>query len=131
MAYGALGSCAECLTFVSHTVHHLEEMIESWLGKTTIGEKTVLCLPAQSTGTWLAAAVLPTDDPLRKEMECNPKVETRLAQLPKKQRIAKTSRAYRAKASLILKQWHSVKSQCRQAAAFEQELLAGIEAVAA
>nr|WP_238717846.1 hypothetical protein [Petrachloros mirabilis] len=34
------------------------------LGRSDLGDRTLLCLPAQSSGTWLAAAVLPVTDSL-------------------------------------------------------------------
>jgi hypothetical protein len=56
--------CAQRCPPVSDTVNSLINVIKSWLGQSTMGDRTLFCLPAQSSGTWLAAAVLPLSHPL-------------------------------------------------------------------
>lgn len=108
------------------TVSELEAVLKTWLGRTTPGMKTILCMPAQASGTWLAAAVLPLEHRLRTGIECNTGVESGLAILPKAQRIRKSVVEYRARASEITSRWNAVKAQCTQALAFEQTLLAKV-----
>lgn len=111
---------------VSDTVEALADVLQSWLGTLDLGDRTLICLPAQSSGTWLAAAVLPAIDALLINAECNLTVESRLATLPKKQRIKKTKREYQAQAPHITEKWHQVKAICTQATIFERDVLASL-----
>jgi hypothetical protein len=112
--------CAMSCPPVSDTVDALVETIESWLGLVTLGDRTVLCLPAQSSGTWLAAAVLPLGDACLADGECDPMIEDNLARLPKGQR------EYRNHAPQITEQWSQVIQLCTQAASFEQTVLTAL-----
>lgn len=110
---------------ISNMSSELAKKIQSWLGSgVALGNKTVLCLPAQSSGTWLAAAVLPISHTLLVNTECNPIVESQLNYLPINQRIKKTKRDYESRAATILANWHGVKQLCSQAQQFEQDVLA-------
>lgn len=109
---------------VADTCARLEAVLSSWLNPAQAGAKTVLCLPAQSSGTWLAAATLPADHALLVGVECNVAVESRLAQLPLRQRIRKVVREYRLHAGQVTANWARVKSLCSQAEAFEQAVKA-------
>lgn len=111
---------------ISDTVDELLRAIESWLGQVQSCDRTLFCLPAQSSGTWLAAAVLSATDPLLANAECNRTLESQLKLLPKKRRIKKTKRAYQDKAYLITEQWTQVKQVCTQAEHFEQLVLAAL-----
>lgn len=111
---------------VSDTVDNLVEVIQSWLGGVQLGDRTVLCLPAQSSGTWLAAAVIPPGDSHLAGGECNPNIENNLAKLPKSQRIKKSRREYQNYAPHITQQWIQVKQLCTQAANFEQTILTAL-----
>jgi hypothetical protein len=110
----------------SDTCLALEHVLLSWLGNATADAKTILCIPAQSTGAWLASAVLDAGHPLLSTAECNIQLENGLAsvRLPKTQRIKKTTVAYRQHAPSVTKQWEKVKQVCSQAALFEQQVLA-------
>jgi hypothetical protein len=119
--------CAQQCPPISSTVDLLVKAIESWLGQSTGGDRTLFCLPAQSSGTWLAAAVLPSTHPLLVDSECNLSLESRLGQLPLKERIKKTTREYRLHAPRITAQWEQVKQVCTQAEHFEQLVLAAVE----
>jgi hypothetical protein len=119
--------CAQQCPPISNTVDLLVKTIESWLGSSTAGDRTLFCLPAQSSGTWLAAAVLPSAHPLLVDSECNLSLESRLGQLPLKERIKKTTREYRLHAPRITAQWAQVKQVCTQAEHFEQLVLAAVE----
>jgi hypothetical protein len=119
--------CAQQCPPISSTVDLLVDAIKSWLGQSTAGDRTLFCLPAQSSGTWLAAAVLPPDHPLLVESECNLSLESRLGQLPLKERIKKTTREYRLYAPQITQKWTQVKQVCTQAEHFEQLVLAALE----
>jgi hypothetical protein len=121
--------CAQQCPPVSDTVDLLAMVIESWLGQSTVSVRTILCLPAQSSGTWLAAAVLAEAHPLLVESECNLSLESRLGQLPLKERIKKTTREYRLHAPRITAEWEQVKQVCTQAEHFEQLVLAALESV--
>jgi hypothetical protein len=121
--------CAQSCPPVSNTVNALDQVIKGWLGQSTLGNHTVLCLPAQSSVTWLAAAVLPASAPLLTNGECNLTLESKLAQLPKKERIKKTAREYRLHAPRITAQWTQVKQICTQADKFENLVLAAIQSM--
>ncbi|MEB3163948.1 MAG: hypothetical protein VKK80_12025 [Prochlorothrix sp.] len=115
--------CQQPCPPVSATVTSLLEVIRSWLGQAIPGNQTCFCLPAQSSGTWLATAVLPPSHPCLQGGECDPKVEKRLAQLPKQQRIKKSVRNYRVYAPKVTENWQNLKQCCSQAQAFETEIL--------
>lgn len=116
--------CRQPCPPVADTCARLERVLNSWLGRATPGDKTLFCLPAQSSGTWLAAAVLPPGHDLLAGAECDVSLEARLAQLPKNLRIKKSVTAYRQQAPQITAQWAAVKQACTQAAGFEQGVLA-------
>lgn len=107
-------------------MNSLVNVIESWLGQATPGDRTLLCLPAQSSGTWLAAAVLPLSHQLLTNAECDLTLESKLEQLPIAQRIKKKPREYRLHAPKITAQWSQVKQVCTQAAHFETLVLTKI-----
>jgi len=124
-SFGSL-PCAQPCPPVSDTVNSLVNVIESWLGQATPGDRTLLCLPAQSSGTWLAAAVLPLSHQLLTNAECDLTLESKLEQLPIAQRIKKKPREYRLHAPKITAQWSQVKQVCTQAAHFETLVLTKI-----
>lgn len=111
---------------VANSVGALESVLKSWLLPATVGARTVLCLPAQASGTWLAAASLPTTHPLLAGVECNLNVENRLSQLPLGQRIRKKSREYQQHAVKVTNNWPTVKAICPQALMFETAVLLAI-----
>jgi hypothetical protein len=115
--------CSQPCPPVADTVDALMMAIQSWLGGATPGDRTVFCLPAQSSGTWLAAAVLAPGHPLLAKGECDVNLENRLATLPKGQRIKKNKREYQVHAPSITQHWTQVKGLCTQAANFEQTVL--------
>lgn len=115
--------CAHACPPVTNTVTALSAVLQSWLGLATVGQHTVLCLPAQSSGTWLAAALLPTGHRLLTNIECNPSVEDGLKYLPNDIRVRKKSpREYLLRASNLTEQWDKVKVLCGQAQQFETEV---------
>ena len=121
--------CKQPCPPVSDTVDFLGEVIKSWLGQVTPGDRTLFCLPAQSSGTWLAAAVLDLSHPLLANGECDLTLESRLEQLPKDRRIKKKLRDYRSHAPHITQQWLQVKQICTQAEDFEHLVLATIKSM--
>ena len=121
--------CKQPCPPVSDTVDFLGEVIKSWLGQVTPGDRTLFCLPAQSSGTWLAAAVLDSSHPLLANAECELNLESRLEQLPKAQRIKKTKRDYEKHAAHITQKWLQVKQICTQAEDFEHLVLATIKSM--
>ncbi len=110
---------------VSATCDQVEAALKSWLGQLSPIQRTLCCLPAQSSGTWLAAAVLNSGHAVLQRPECDP-VEDRMAILPKSERIKKSVKEYRQHASKITSKWDQVKSICTQAERFEQNVLATI-----
>ena len=114
---------------ISDTVDEFTELLKSWLGNLSPGGRALFCLPAQSSGTWLAAAVLPPSHPFLVGGECDPNIEAKLEQLPKAQRIQKSKRAYQAHAPQITEQWDHVKQICSQAAVFEREVLTAVNSL--
>lgn len=120
--------CAQTCPPVEDTVNALVEVIKSWLGKAKPDNYTLFCLPAQSSGTWLAAAVLPPSHPLLSGGECEQDIEKKLdsSVLRKGQRIKKSKRSYRNQAPNITAQWEQVKQICSQAEQFEHSVLAAL-----
>lgn len=110
---------------VSATRDQIEVLLQSWLGQYLPAQRTLYCLPAQSSGVWLAAAILDSGHALLQSAECDP-VEDRLAQLPKGERIRKKVMEYRKYAPGITSKWDRVKRVCTQAERFEQNILATI-----
>lgn len=108
---------------VTDTVTALQEVLKSWLQPASAGKKTVFCVPAQSSGTWLAAAHLPNAHRLLAQIECNLTLEDSLPQLSKTDRIRKSKREYQQHAPQITAQWERVKQHCSQAQAFENAIL--------
>ncbi len=84
--------CAQPCPPVTHSVHALQLVLRSWLSPTQAGTNTIFCLPAQSTGTWLAAALFTQQDPLLVNAECDRNLENSLARLPLAQRVKKVQR---------------------------------------
>ena len=121
--------CKQLCPPVSDTVDLLGEVIKSWLGQVTPGDRTLFCLPAQSSDTWLAAAVLHSSHPLLANAECELNLESRLKQLPKAQRIKKTKTDYQKHAAHITQKWLQVKQICTQAEDFERLVLATIKSM--
>jgi hypothetical protein len=110
---------------VATTCAALAAVVSGWLGGTQSGSKTVLCLPAQSTGAWLVAALLPNHHGLCQGLECHPAAEAGLANLPKAQRVrAKSAHEYRRHAPAVDSHWPKVKALCSQADLFEQAVRA-------
>ncbi|QIZ69613.1 hypothetical protein [Oxynema aestuarii] len=121
--------CSQPCPPVADTVDALISAIQSWLGQATPGDRTLFCLPAQSSGTWLAAAVLSPGHSLLDECECDVNLEKRLANLPKKERIKKSKRDYQVHALRITQHWTQVKGLCSQAANFEQTVLTAVSSL--
>jgi hypothetical protein len=121
--------CKQPCPPVSDTVDLLGVVIKSWLGQVTPGDRTLFCLPAQSSDTWLAAAVLDSSHPLLANAECEINLESRLKQLPQAQRIKKTKTDYQKHAPHITQKWLQVKQICTQAEVFEHLVLATIKSM--
>lgn len=128
LSWGAL-PCSQPCPPAAITCAALEQVLLSWLGAVKADAKTICCIPAQSTGTWLASAVLDAAHPLLEGAECNQALENRLSQLPKKQRIRKTVSDYRLHATAVTLHWPKVKATCTQAAAFESGVSAWLQQV--
>ncbi|WP_374415893.1 hypothetical protein [Ectopseudomonas oleovorans] len=111
---------------VTNTCAQLQAALISWLTPAAPGKKSVWCLPAQSTGSWLAAAALKANHPLLQRLECDPTVEDALTRLPKAERIKKSVPEYRRHADSVRSNWTQVKALCSQAQVFEQDVLAAV-----
>jgi hypothetical protein len=106
---------------------YLEGALTAWLAPVKPGpKKTVMCLPAQCSGAWLAAAILPSGHTLLSDLECNGNIESQLAGLPIKDRVKKSVRDFQLHAGSVTRNWNTVKRLCPQAAAFENRVLAAI-----
>lgn len=110
------------------TVTALERSIAEWLGRTTIGGKTIFCIPSKSTGTWLAAACFPGAHAILQGGECDLGLENRLSTLRLDERIKKTAAQYRIKAPLVALNWDKVKACCPIASRFESLVLSHVKA---
>jgi hypothetical protein len=108
------------------TCSRLEHLLSNWLNPAIPAQRTIWCVPAQSTGAWLAAAVLPQDHALLVDLECNLQAEDRLGSTAviKAHRIKKQTLAYRTRAPAVKDNWGVVKQKCPQATQFEQVALA-------
>lgn len=118
--------CAQPCPPICNSVIPLAATLDTWLCPASRGYKTVLCLPAQASGTWLAAASLPPRHALLVGAECNIQVESSLPRLPLNQRIRKKVREYRKHANNVTDNWPTVKAICSQAVDFESAVLAAI-----
>lgn len=118
--------CTQACPPVVDTCRELQTTLDSWLSPAHFGQHSVSCLPAQSSGTWLAAAILPTGHNLLINAECDPRVEDGLARLSKAERVKKTRREYQLKASRLTENWHQVKIICSQAEVFENAVRAAL-----
>lgn len=116
--------CAQACPPVINSVAPLISVLDSWLSPVSRGNKTVLCMPSQSSGTWLAVATLPANHALLAGPECNISLESSLAMLPLKYRIRKKVREYRNHADKITNSWVTIKAICTQAVTFESQVLA-------
>jgi hypothetical protein len=104
------------------TVDKLMAVVLSWLDMTEFGNKTVLCVPSKSSEAWLAASVFPDNRALLADIECALDLESRLAQLPKPQRIRKSKREYLPHAAVVTARWNDVRRICSQADVFHREM---------
>jgi hypothetical protein len=125
LGWGTLPCALACPPPVA-TVSNLTVVLLSWLGMAATGKKTLLCIPSKSSEAWLAASVLPNHQYLLQDLECTLNLETRLAQLPKMQRIKKSRREYLPHAPTITANWARVRQICSQAEAFHL----GVDALA-
>ena len=114
--------CKQPCPPAADTCAALEQVLLSWLGRATVDHKVIRCIPAQSSGAWLATALLDAAHPLLQSAECNLELENRLSTLPKQQRVKKTVADYRRVAPAVQARWEEVKSVCGQAMAFEATL---------
>ncbi len=119
--------CSSPCPPASGAVDELRKRLTSWLGVTTVGPRTVLCVPSKSSEAWLAAAVLPTGHAVLAGIECALHLEARL---PKAQRIQKSQRAYQERAPTIKSQWSQVEKVCSQALRFSTEVRVAAAVVA-
>jgi hypothetical protein len=98
----------------------------AWTGLAALGPRTVLCVPSKATEAWLAAAVLDEGHALLTELECRADLEARLAALPKKQRIAKSTKGYRDHERTVTAAWSAVRMRCTQAERFSRDIAAAV-----
>jgi hypothetical protein len=97
--------CAEPCPPASATTDRLRHVLLTWCGEVGVPDKTVLCVPAQSTETWVVAALFPYDVVCGDNLECYGNPEGRLAQQPKAVRIKKHSSDYRSRSADISAAW--------------------------
>lgn len=125
VAEGPMLPCKQSCPPAANTCAALQACLLGWLGDAQPGNKTVLCLPAQSTGAWLVSALLPATHALCVGLECNPAAEAGLAILPKALRVKrKSAPEYRRHVAVIDTNWAAVTALCSQAGVFEQAVVA-------
>jgi hypothetical protein len=81
-------------------------------------------VPSKASGAWLAAAVLDAGHGLLEKLECNLRLDAQLSALPLSERVRKTTREYRARATRISEAWALVRQRCSQAERFSNEVAA-------
>ena len=114
------------------TTNALRAVVLNWLGAHECPPRIVLCTPSKSIEAWVLAAVWPENNVVRRgDWECHRNPEGQLAALPKRRRFKKRPDDYRRRQSEIKKAWPQVSARLTEAARFEAEFLAAIEAVAA
>ncbi len=118
--------CAQPCPPAADTCAALAQVLSGWLGSVVADARTVFCIPAQSTGAWLACAVLPPESPWLQGAECRLELENQLAILPKGQRIRKNPSDYRKHAVKLTSNWAAVKNICLQAAVFELAVISAV-----
>jgi len=103
------------------TINDLKPVLLSWLGISAIGDRTILCIPSKTIEPWLAAALYPNNNNLLNNLECV-NMATRLAQLPKGQRIKKRVRDYQAYEATVKVMWAGIRQKCTRADIFHTEV---------
>ena len=114
----------------------LAVVLRSWLSPTTIGPRTVICIPSKAIESWVAAA-LPDDSGIKiqGDIECDPDMPARLDPLRKELAVKlkrtpggkrKRSREYRKHAPRITAEWSRICERCSQARQFHKDLLSAI-----
>jgi hypothetical protein len=127
MGLGALPCALPCPP-PGATVDKLIAVVLSWLDMSEVGMKTALCVPSKSIEAWLAVSVFPDHRALlEEEIECALDLESRLAQLPKSQRIRKSKREYLTHSAAITARWEDVRRVCSRADIFHHEIDAMIQ----
>lgn len=120
--------CVEPCPPPGDTVDALRTVLLSWLGVVGSGPRTLLCIPSKSIESWVVAAMLPDSHALLVDIECEPALSARLAQLPLAQRVRKNRRDYNKHAGKISKAWADVCVRCEQARRFDSAVQAAVGA---
>jgi hypothetical protein len=115
--------CERTCPPASATTNVLRTVLLSWCGESTVPAGSVVCIPSKSTDAWVIATLFPGDPAMRTGIECRPDPEARLGLQRKGDRIKKTQRDYRARASQISSSWPRIARQgvCGEAHRFETE----------
>ena len=123
--------CEEPCPPPDRTTNALRAVIVNWLGERERPRRTVLCTPSKSMEAWVIAAVWPDNRVIRRgNWECHRRPEGQLAALPKAKRFAKRLYDYRQKEDEIESAWPKVSARLTEAARFEREFLAAMQAPA-
>lgn len=105
------------------STERLREVVLRWAGETQVPARTVLCIPSKSTEAWVVKVLSPQDGQLtRTGWECHPSPESRLATLPKKQRISKSESDYLKHKKDITAAWPGVAASLSSARRFDQDV---------
>jgi hypothetical protein len=67
--------------------------------------RTIICMPSKSTEAWVIATIFPRDQSMKTGIECFPNPAGRLAQQPKRNRLRKNQREYRARFAQFESAW--------------------------
>ena len=109
---------------INNTINELSNVIDSWLAPICIGSLSILCIPAQSSESWLAAAIwgqtIPYTPPLHID-ECQQiDLDTNR---PKNLKIKKRRIIYEKYTTNIINNWENIKTVCAQANVFERNII--------
>jgi hypothetical protein len=126
-ALGALPCVKPCPPAVD-TADALHAVVLTWLGLSSFGPRTLLCIPSKAIESWVAVALLPHEHALlATHVECVDGMEGRLRQLPLAQRIRKTKLEYqRHAAPAVARRWDDIRTCCEQAERFHQAVAAAL-----
>lgn len=113
---------------VEASIIPLRAAIQHWLDQAQLSNKVVMCIPSKSMDAWVVAILFPRDRTAkRSNWECNLNPESRLAQQPRPNRIAKGVNDYRKKSEELRLGWPGIATRLSSAARFQSDFLRAIK----
>ena len=123
-------NCRKTCPPAARTVDALRAIVLGWVGEESAPERTVLCIPCESTEAWVFVALYPAHRLARPPIECRRKPETLLKQRPERLVSGKDNRkdreAYRGVSGRFAQAWGHVCRVCSQAERLDRELRAAL-----